>query len=172
MNFVPFFCYSSPSDSPPTTPTLSACPPRCSHPVLTLNPAGYMHPPSHRSPEPAEDVVPLNPAATRQRPGLLLQDSGLSAAVHARGEGEGREEAEEPGRHLGHDGAEDLGRGVLAFPGHVLVLGVGHAEGDGGKGGGGGEGGGVRQGGGDDEGAGGEAGGKGCHCGEEKEEGE
>lgn len=79
--------------------------------------------PGERPHERAEDVVPLDPGAGRHGPGLLLEDgrSGASPDAGAR-ETEG-EHAEETGGHLGHDGPEDLGGGVLALPGHVLGLG-------------------------------------------------
>ena len=92
-----------------------------------------MHPPGERPAEPPEDVVPLDPAPARERPGLLLQDAALGAAVHTDAQGEGGEEAEEAGGHLRHDGTENLGGRVLALPRHVHTQHEHHVVGAGGK---------------------------------------
>ena len=99
-----------------------------------------MHAPRQGTSETAKNVVPLHPAPVRHGPGLLLQDSALGAGVDADAEGGGREEAEEARRHFGHDGAEDLGRGELSLPCHVVEFRLGHLEDEGGGGGGGGRG--------------------------------
>ena len=83
--------------------------------------------PGEGSHEGAKDVVPADPGTVLEGAGELLELGGTGDGGGAdAGEDEG-EHAEEAGGHLGHDGAEDLGGGVLTLPGHVL--GLGHEEG-------------------------------------------
>ena len=83
--------------------------------------------PGEGSHEGAKDVVPADPGTVLEGAGELLELGGTGDGGGAdAGEDEG-EHAEEAGGHLGHDGAKDLGGGVLTLPGHVLRL--GHEEG-------------------------------------------
>lgn len=96
-----------------------------------------MSSPSHRSSEGSKNIVPLNPASILESTRLLLQSSRSSNRSNTSGSTYDGDKSEESRGHLGHDGSENLGRRVFAFPGHVL------SHGEGGEGSGGGHGGGL-----------------------------
>lgn len=86
------------------------------HAVLALNPGGHVSAPGQGTAEGAQDVVPLDPFTGRDGTGFLSQQLRLKDRVTAREEKDQTQGTEQATGHLGHDGAQDGGRGILTFP--------------------------------------------------------
>ena len=67
--------------------------------------------------------VPMDPGSRSSRTRFLVQDTRLVARKSTKTQEHQGEHTQHTGRHLGHDGAKNLGRGVFALPvrvfGHV-----------------------------------------------------
>jgi hypothetical protein len=79
-----------------------------------------MESPRQGSTTATRNVVPLDPASRSNSSVRLLKDAGLGAAVGADAQAHQRGNTQKTRRHLGHEGSEDLGRGVLTSPRHVF----------------------------------------------------
>lgn len=92
------------------------------HTVLALNPASDMSSPCQRTAHAHKDVVPLDPGTIGEGTWLLNKRSGLDARVGAHTKEDKGDHSEKTGGHLGHDGSQNLGWRVFAFPVHVFGL--------------------------------------------------
>jgi hypothetical protein len=92
------------------------------HAILALNPRRNVRAPREGTAKATRHVVPLDPTATRDGTGFLLQDGGRGARVGANAQKHETNHAEHATGHFGHERSEDARGRVFALPVGVFGL--------------------------------------------------